>query len=319
MSAAILAKGLLTWIPGIRDAFYDRGAARGTDSSAYCYGVWMKHLTLVCAHGMQRPPATVLELGPGASVGTGVAALLSGAERYVAVDTVAHMKPDANAAVFHELVGMFRNRAPGPASGFPPFQQYLDERRFPSHVLDQATLGAALDPARLDRLERAVRAVGTDRPEDAIRYYTWSNLGPVPDGSIDMLFSHVVINHIEDLHGIYDTCARWVRPGGWMTHQIDFTSLGTSHEWNGHRRHGELAWKVIAGRRPYFVSREPLATHLASVGRSFDLAAVIRGSGEGGMDRSELAPRWRGISDEDHMTNTAFIVARRREAQAAAA
>jgi hypothetical protein len=146
-----------------------------------------------------------------------------------------------------------------------------------------------------------------------MRYQTWSTLRPVDDGEVDLVFSHVVLNHVEDLDGMYGKLARWTRPGGWMSHQIDFTCLETATEWNGHRAYGELAWKLIAGKRPYFVSREPLATHVRLIdAHGFDVVRVIRGRREGGIRREQLAPRWRGISDEDHATETGFIIARRR-------
>ena len=87
---------------------------------------------------MKSMPHTVLELGPGASLGTGCAALLSGAERYLAIDAVAHVRPEANLQLFRELVERFRRRAPRPIAGFPAFDQYLDANLFPSGVLDDA-------------------------------------------------------------------------------------------------------------------------------------------------------------------------------------
>ena len=96
-----------------------------------------------------------------------------------------------------------------------------------------------------------------------------------------------------------EALARWTRPGGWMSHQVDFTCLETATEWNGHRAYGELAWKLIAGKRPYFVSREPLATHVRLIdAHGFDVVRVIRGRREGGIRRRHRrvvddSGRWR--------------------------
>lgn len=313
-AVTMVAKGLLSWVPGVQAAFYDRRAAHGTGSASYCYGVWIKHLSILSAHGMQDIPRSVLELGPGESVGTGVAALLSGAERYVAIDAVPHMRPEANAAVLKELLQLFRSRAPRPRPGFPPIDQYLDERLFPAAMLYEARLERALEPGRLARIEAAVRAVGSADTDAMIRYCTWSAPRPVAEASLDLVFSHVVLNQVDDLEGLYAECARWLRPGGWMSHQVDFSCLGTAAEWNGHRAYGDLTWKVIRGRRPYFVNREPLATHLELLeGAGFEVQ-LLRGRKEGGITRSQLAPRWRGISDEDLATRSGFLVCRRQPA-----
>src|SRR5512141_2832277 len=121
MSARMLVKGMLTWLPGVHGAFFDPSAGGGTASAAYCHGVWMKHLGLLWHHGMREMPRTLVELGPGASIGTGVSTLLFGAERYVGLDAQPHMSPASNASVFHELVRLLEMRAPRPVAGFPPF------------------------------------------------------------------------------------------------------------------------------------------------------------------------------------------------------
>lgn len=308
-----LAKGILSWIPGLQSRYYDRAGGGGTCCPNYCYGVWLKHLTLAWAHGMRTIPATVLELGPGSSLGTGIAALLSGSQRYIGIDAKRHLHDATNWQVFRELVRLFETRAPRPKCGWPDFDDFLDARLFPSAILTEDTLGHSLAAARVAWLAECMQQTALSSEESPIRYGTWDDRLAPRAGEVDFLFSHVVLCHVEDLDALYGRCARMMKPGAWMSHQTDFSSLGTTPEWNGHRRHGELAWKIMRGRRPYFVNREPLATHLELLERhGFDVVAAHRGLRTGGLTREQLAPRWRGISDDDLSTWGAFLIARRR-------
>ncbi len=84
LKAKALLSGLASWLPG-----YDVARTTGgTDSARYCYSVWLRHLVLAASSGRLQAgvPRIVAELGPGDSVGIGIAALLSGAERYYALD-----------------------------------------------------------------------------------------------------------------------------------------------------------------------------------------------------------------------------------------
>src|SRR5689334_3926898 len=51
----------------------------GSSSARYCYSVWLRHLSMAARLGLNTDPKDVAELGPGHSIGVGLAALLSGA------------------------------------------------------------------------------------------------------------------------------------------------------------------------------------------------------------------------------------------------
>ncbi len=55
--------------------------------------------------------------------------------------------------------------------------------------------------------------------------------------------------------------SRWLKDEGWLSHQIDFKSHGTAKSWNGHWLYPDLLWKIIRGRRPYLLNREPYSVH----------------------------------------------------------
>src|SRR6185312_8607882 len=105
-----IAKGGLTWIPLVNNWRRRRASTGGTDNPRYCYSVWLRHLTTLQSCGFQVKGARVGELGPGDSIGIGLAALLSGAEYYIGLDMLplslkAHLE-----AIFDELARLYSRK-----------------------------------------------------------------------------------------------------------------------------------------------------------------------------------------------------------------
>ena len=73
-------------------------------------------------------------LGPGSSLGADLAALLTGAESYHAVDIIQHATAQRNLSVFDALVELFQRRADLPGDEeFPEVVPKLASYRFPHH------------------------------------------------------------------------------------------------------------------------------------------------------------------------------------------
>lgn len=304
---AMVIKGLVTELPGLQNVFCDRNSGGATQSAAYCYGVWLKHLVLACKHGMAGVPRTVLELGPGNSLGTGFAALLSGAESYIGIDSMRHADPRTNAEVLRGLVALFGARAPRPRKGWPDYDDCLDARLFPGAILTDEKLIQA--PERLRALQRAAEQPGEG---NMVHYATWRDPLPASDGEVDFIFSHVALCCIQDLGAVYRQCARWLKPGGWMSHQTNFSSMGSTPEWNGHLRYSSRLWKRMAGRRPTFASQLTCSSHLRLMRESgFEVLEVFHGMRHDGLPRSALADEWRSLPDHDLQCSDALLIARK--------
>lgn len=313
MKGRTVLKGALSFIPGALRVL-PRPGTGGSDSAAYCYGVWLKHLTLLVANGLDRLPLSIAELGPGDSIGTGLSAMLSGVDSYYALDVVPFSSVTRNLQIFDELVGYFRARAARPEKGWPDFDDYLDGNLFPSHILTDEVLEQALAPDRIAAIREAIANPGAKRGGVSVDYRVpWSDPEVINRGGIDLIISHSVLEHVEALEKTYEALGLWLKSGGWMSHQIDFTAHGWSEKWNGYRADPEYLWRIARGRRPFLINRQPCSAHREMIlSNGFEITCQLQEHRRDGIPRSRLSPRWRNLSDDDLLCSTLFVQARKK-------
>lgn len=320
MRAKQIAYGLTTSLPGLGAmAIRLRRGARGGEgggagSARYCYSVWLRHLVKAAGNGLDVRPATVVEFGPGDSLGIGLAALLSGSEKFCAVDVVQFAGPEKNLRIFDALADLFRRRAPIPDdSEFPEVTPRLANHDFPSYILDDARMREALSPGRLKLIRDSIAGAADGDGNGPVVYKTpWADYGIIEPEAADLIYSQAVMEHIDDLPHAYRAMHRWLKPAGYVSHSIDFRSHRLARGWNGHLAYSDFTWRLIRGRRPYLVNRQPLSAHLALLrAQGF---AILEQTGERAapdVPRQRLAPRFREMSDADFTTAVAFIQAQK--------
>ncbi len=276
----------------------------GTDSARYCYTVWLRHLLLSHQNGRcARPPSRVAELGPGDSIGIGLAALLCGADRYYGLDALPLANLGRNLGVFEELVDLFRARTAIPGDEeFPGVRPKLRSYEYPDALFTPP------DEPRIQRIRRSI--VDPQNPDSMIRYIApWWNPEVIERGGVNMIFSQAVLEHMDNLENAYTSMRAWLAPGGWLSHQIDFRCHGTAQAWNGHWSYGERTWRLLRGRRTFLINREPYSTHLRLMHEAgFTVVYEELASGPA-LGRRKLAPRFASMSDSDLTTSGAFIQA----------
>jgi len=257
---------------------------------------------------LQKP--AVAELGPGDSIGIGLAALLSGAREYYALDVVDYGDAARNMTVFDELVELFRSRAAIPDEReFPKVQPLLTDYSFPDRLLPPPALERSL---REDRLQKIRRSIVDPRGPGSLIHpiVPWIDSRAIPPESIDLIFSQAVLEHVTDLPLAYRAMRRWLAPGGLMSHQIDFKCHGKAAEWNGHWSYSDLSWRLIRGKQVYLLNREPHSTHLRLLRQEgFRLVCDRIQHRPSNLPRERLARRFRDVPAEDLTISEALIQA----------
>jgi methyltransferase family protein len=303
-----LGFGVATFIPGVPKS---RGKGTGgTDTARYCYSVWLRHLSKCRDQGLWDFPQVVAELGPGDSLGLGFAALLSGADQYYAFDVVEYANNEKNLEIFDELLDLFQQRADIPDDvEFPSVHPSLESYDFPADVLSEDHLNRALSKQRIERLRSSV--VNAEVPNSVIKYIVpWAGPNTLNRESVDMIFSQAVLEHVDQLEATYQAMRAWLRPTGFMSHEIDFKSHGTADEWNGHWTYSDLRWKLMRGRRPYLINRQPYSVHLGLLKKTgFNVILDCPKRSDSNTDKKDLAPRFQDLSNDDLAISVAFIVA----------
>ena len=306
-----LIKGVASYIPGLV-SFFSKGTG-GTNSSRYCYSVWLRHLVMAYKNGLPTNPKVLAELGPGDSLGTGLAAMLCGTDKYFGFDVIKYANKRKNLEIFDELITMFRNRENIPDNvEFPNLRPYLDNYDFPHYILNEQRLDESLEQDRIESIRQALIHVGEqDDGGIAISYYVpWDDINVIKEGSVDMVFTQGVMQLIEKLPHAYEMLSRWLKPNGYMSHQMDFTAFRASDKWNGYWSYSNLLWRLIKGNRQNLVNREPHSSHIKLMEKyNFKIVCDNTIENMSGIDRSELAPQFKNLSDIDMYTSGAFIQA----------
>lgn len=282
----------------------------GTNKSRYCYSVWLRHLKHLAAFNNNEIPKKIAELGPGDTLGIGLAALLSGSENYYALDLIKYWDNTKNLKIFDELLELFDKRDSIPDNKeFPGVSPILDDYSFPFDILTDKQLKKSLSPERIASIRNELNNPGS-KTNSFIRYQIpWSESKVIQYYKLDLIYSQAVLEHIDDLDNSYKAMHEWLSPSGMMSHSIDFKSHGFAKSWNGHWTFSNFEWKIIVGGRKYSINRQPFSKHLAfHKNYNFRILEMLPKRSETNLKRSYLAKEFDNLSDDDLSTSEVYIL-----------
>ena len=135
-------------------------------------------------------------------------------------------------------------------------------------------------------------------------------------GIFDLIYSQAVLEHVDDLSSVYEAMHFLLKPGGLISHQIDFRSHEISKHWNGHcGKYSDFVWnRLLRAKKPFLINREPHSTHINLLRKfGFDIVCDLQIKDNSCIQRRRLAPRFKSMSDDDLITVGAFIQATKKQ------
>lgn len=245
----------------------------------YALAVFDKHFR---AAGAPAKGFSFLELGPGDSVASAVIGYGYGASRGWLVDSGAYATRDLD---------FYRDVARRLAESRPDVD--FDALR------DAGSFAALLERCRVDYQEGGV-----------------ASLRQIPGASCDLIFSEVVLEHVpfDEFDAVMGELYRILKPGAVASHGVDFRDhLGGG--WNN-LRFSERLWEApwFARRSGFYTNRLRLSAMLARArAAGFAVEVAYREYWSAcPLARGHLAPEFRGLQDDDLMTNYAQILMRKQ-------
>lgn len=305
----VILTGVLSYLP-IISRYIGRHRLDSTASARYCYTVWMRHLIMAHKNNLSINPKIVAELGPGPSIGMGLAALISGAEKYYAFDVKKYANIEHNIKIFDDLVTLFKEKANLPDSNeYPKVKPCLDNYDFPTNLLTAEQLKSSLANERLEKIKYSI--LNPEADDSVIKYVApWDNTDLIEKNTVDMIFSQAVLEHVDEIDNIYKIQFEWLKQNGIISHIIDFKCHGTHKEWNGHWTYSNFTWNIIRGNKPYLLNRTPHSRHISLIENSgLELVYDKKYHTDSKLNKKHFVKKFKDLTDEDMTISEGFIQA----------
>ncbi len=316
---------LATLLPNHQHQFKGTGQRTFTDKANVArtyYSVWMR--MLVAMHDAKvldiKSIKTVGEIGPGDSLTVGLAAILSGANRYIALDLVPTAHNYDNLEIFEELVLLFKTKASIPNQEAEPKQRpYLESYDFPSHIFSNDDLERLLAPERLEKIRKAIRSFTKNEKDSqneiqillAAPWHTDVQLANHA-GSIDLIITNAAMEHVADVPLTYKGAAQLLRQGGLISSAIDYKCHDTAGLWNGHWTYAPAVWKLVCGTTTYLINRWTHRMHKEELQKAFTIVIDTPFKRKSLLSPSNIANPFKKYPFEDFEISEGYIVAKKK-------
>lgn len=252
-----IVKGAISFIPGVfsskrKDGM---GSNHSGSSAEFCYSLWLSILVFLHESGQKINLSEVGEIGNGGSFGVGICAILTGSKKYFALEVESKFNIIQNLTLLNEIVVLFRRKAP--ITKFSQINIKINKFEYPELLIDNNLITENLiQILRNDITSEFVKS------EKLFFIKDWTKKEPL---HLNFIFSRAVMEHVKDPFEVHNGVFNHLIDNGFVLHDIEFHSHGITSNPIGHKDISDFIWKIIFGKRDYFINRLNLDSHLSLV------------------------------------------------------
>jgi hypothetical protein len=189
-------KGLITYVPGTNVLInFQKGKTRHSNSRAeFCYNFWLSILKYAKENGIRPEFDKIGEIGTGGSLGIGICALLSGCEKYFAMEIGQNFNKDLNLKILDDLVLLFKNKV-RLSDSFNNINLKINDYDYPENLIDPEFLN-----------EKTISEIKNDilnNFKDSHRIIILNEWQAQPSMELDFVFSRAVMEHVSSPGDVY--------------------------------------------------------------------------------------------------------------------
>lgn len=250
-----IAKGIVTYIPGASSILdkKKRTSKHSGSKAEFCYDLWLRILVFLEENSIRPHFKAIGELGSGGSLGVGICALLSGCERYYALEIDSIFDKDQNLKILDDIILLFRNKT-RISDKYRQLNIKVSNFEYPENIIEPLFLQ--------ENIISEIRNDIINGFRHSQRITIVKNWVAQPSLNLDFIFSRAVMEHVSSPSNVYSGITVHLKEGSLMFHDIEFHSHGITTKLDGHYKIPNTLWKIIYGKRGYFLNRWSLSEHL---------------------------------------------------------
>lgn len=252
-----IGKGAITFIPG-SNYFLAKKKKKSRHSGSdalFSYSLWLSNMVYLSEHRIKPDYTRLVEIGNGGALGIAFCAILTGTSKYFSFEHNQNINYKEQIELLESISLLFDKSEP--IHHYERVNIRISDHSYPENKVLPKTQRKRLVKQLKQDLHN--KLIGSDL---IFLVQNWEIQNPL---NITFAFSRAVMEHVNDPNYIYHKVFSHLLAGAFMLHDIEFHSHGITTKINDHFKIQLPIWKIIRGKRAFYLNRFKPVDHINSM------------------------------------------------------